>query len=113
MKRIAGFGAVLVLALTMVACGSDDDDDGGGSASGSTVKVTAENISLSPTNLSAKDGEKVTFELQNKDKIEHNLTIKELKVDKDVEGGETGKASATLETGTYTFFCEYHPEQMR
>ena len=115
MKRIAGVGAVLVLALVMVGCGGDDDDDDGGSASssGTTISVTAENTKFSPTTLTGKDGEKVTFELDNKDDIEHNLTIEDLDVDKDVEGGETGKATATLKAGTFTFFCEYHPQQMR
>src|SRR5262245_32409699 len=105
MRRIAGLGAVVVLALVMVGCGGDDDDDGGASASssGPTVTVTAQNTTFSPTTLSGKDGDKVTFELVNKDDIEHNLTIEDLKVKKDVDGGETGKPSATQQAGPHTY----------
>lgn len=78
------------------------------------VNITAKNVKYSPTTITLKKGQKVTFTLRNMDNIKHNLTIKGLKVNTDVPGTKTGSASLTPKVaGTYEFHCEYHPQQMK
>jgi plastocyanin len=114
--------ALLVLLVAMFAGGCGGDDDGGGdtagsggseAAGGATVSLKASNTKFDQTALTAKAGEKVTFEFENADSFEHNLTIADLAVDTDVEGGDTGTASATPDAGTYEFHCKYHPTVMK
>ena len=102
---------VIVGAALTAGCGSDKGS--GSSASDTTVTLKAQNTTYSPTDVSVKAGEKVTFAVTNGDQIEHNLTIKDLKVDKDVKAGATEKATVTVPAGTYAFHCEYHPDQMK
>ena len=78
------------------------------------VNITAANTTYSPTTIMLKKGQKVTFLLKNTDAIKHNLTVKGLKINADVNGGKTGVATLTLRVpGTYEFHCEYHPQQMK
>lgn len=80
---------------------------------GSTTLV-AQGISFNTTKLNFKAGQKVTVTIQNKDSVEHNFTFEAAKANKDVEGGETAKATFTVPAaGTYEFHCEYHPNQMK
>jgi plastocyanin len=82
-------------------------------STGSTALV-AQGISYNTTKLSFKAGQKVTVTVQNKDNVEHNFTFKAAKANKDVEAGETAKATFTVPAaGTYEFHCEYHPNQMK
>ena len=48
----------------------------------------------------------------NEDDPEHNITIEDLGVNEDAEGGETAQARITPDAGSYDFHCEYHPNQM-
>lgn len=100
---------VVVAAGVLTACGSDSSSD---SSPGTTVDLTAANITYSPTDIKTPAGD-VTFVVRNTDKVEHNLTIEKTKVDKDVEDGKTVKVTAKLAAGTYAFHCEYHPDQMK
>lgn len=78
------------------------------------VNITAKNVKYSPTIITLKKGQKVTFTLKNMDNFKHNLTIKGLKVNTDVPGAKTGTATLTPKVaGTYEFHCEYHPQQMK
>lgn len=97
-------------ALGLLAgCGSSSSSS---STSGSSVDLTAANISWSTTDIKVAAGD-VTFAVTNNDKVEHNLTIDAVKVNKDVGPGKTVKAKATLQAGTYPFHCEYHPDVMK
>ena len=105
-----------VIALTLVATGLSMPASIAASAATKSrrVDITAANITYAPTAIAAKAGQKITFALKNMDSFKHNLTIKALKVNKDVLGGATGTATVTLKTkGTYEFHCEYHPQQMK
>jgi plastocyanin len=78
------------------------------------VNITAANFAFSPTTITLKKGQKVTFALKNTDTVKHNLTITALKVNKNVSAGKTGQVTMTLKAaGTYEFHCEYHPQQMK
>ena len=96
---------VFVAGALLVGCSS--------SGVKATTNLQAKDITYSPTTIQLKAGEKVRFVVHNGDNIEHNLTISQLGVNKDVEGGETAKATATPNAGTYEFHCKYHPDQMK
>ena len=108
MRSTLRAAVLLVFAAgVMVGCGSDSD-----STSGTTVDITAANIAFSNTAIRTSAGD-VTFVVKNDDALEHNLTIENAKVDKDVEAHKTIKVKATLQSGTYAFHCEYHPDTMK
>lgn len=85
-----------------------------GAASAGSTTLVAQGISFNTTKLHFKAGQKVTVTIQNKDSVEHNFTFKVAKANKDLEAGETAKATFTVPAaGTYEFHCEYHPNQMK
>ena len=105
-----------VIALMLVAVGLSTSASIAASAATKIrhVDITAANITYTPTAITAKAGQRITFALKNMDSFKHNLTIKALKVNKDVLGATTGTATVKLKTkGTYEFHCEYHPQQMK
>jgi plastocyanin len=125
------FSTIMLLAA---GCGSSSNSSGGGSATTAAaapattaasptattaggsgpVALVAENVSFSTDKLSFKAGEKVIVTVENKDGIEHNFTFEAAKVNTDVEGGKTAKATFTVPApGTYNFHCEYHPTVMK
>jgi plastocyanin len=112
----------LALVLPLAGCGGDDDDDGGDSAaseqeqerpSGPTTDITARDFRFDPSDVTLEAGREVTVVLTNEDDAEHNITIEDLDVDEDAEGGETGQATITPDAGSYDFHCKYHPNQMQ
>lgn len=105
-------GTAVMVGLTtgvLAACGSGSSSPSGG---GTPVQITAANIRFSTTDIKVPAG-KVTFVMKNDDKVEHSLTIDNASVDKEVEGGKTGRATTTLGPGTYSFRCRYHPDAMK
>ena len=98
----------LVVALVAAGCSSSDEASPAGG--GRDVAVRIHGFAFDPSQLQLKAGEKVTFVVQNDDKVEHNLTIDGLKVNTDVSASKSAKASATAAAGTYSFHCEYHPQ---
>jgi cytochrome c oxidase subunit II len=111
---------VLALALALAGCGGDDDDGGDDAAaeeqeapSGPTSDITARDFAFDPSEVTLEAGREVTVVLTNEDDVEHNITVEDLDVDEDADGGETGQATVTPDAGTYDFHCEYHPEQMQ
>lgn len=128
MKRLLTLATALLLAGSFFAACSDSKDNDaasdtsttlandGESNSGAPADVTliASNFSFDPGTLNVAAG-KVTIEFKNDaDSTEHNLTIEDLSVDKDLEGGES--ANVTIDdakAGVYDYFCEYHPSTMK
>jgi plastocyanin len=110
---------VLALALPLAGCGGDDDDGGDASAaqeerpSGPTSDIAARDFRFEPSEVTLQAGREVTIVLTNEDDAEHNITVQDLEVDEDAEGGETGQATVTPDAGTYDFECKYHPNQMQ
>jgi plastocyanin len=102
-----------VIAITPALLGACSSSGSSGKASGGkTVSLTAKDFSFTPSAVSVKQG-KVTFSLKNSGSVEHNLSIEDLKVDKDVEAGETGSVTVDAKPGTFAFHCEYHPTKMK
>jgi len=117
MKRFLTTAAVVAVAgLALAGCGGNDSNDKTPAAksAGTTLTLVAKNISFDKTDLTATAGDSVTFVIKNEDTVEHNLTIKDLNVDKDAEKGESAKQTVSdLKAGTYEYHCEYHPTQMK
>ena len=101
----------LAVAGSLVACGSKGDSSGGASAP--TVTLTAVYTQYAPAEISLPAGKRATIKLDNRDNIEHNLTVEQLEIDKDVEGKKAVSVTVTAKAGTYQFHCEYHPQQMK
>jgi plastocyanin len=121
-RRIHAVTALaLALVLPLAGCGGGDDDDGGDSAaseqeqerpSGPTTDITARDFAFDPSEVTLAAGREVTIVLTNEDDAEHNITVEDLDVDEDAEGGQTGQATITPDAGSFDFQCKYHPNQM-
>lgn len=120
MRRISSVLTCVVLGLGFAACGSDsnaktsgDGGDGAAASGGAKLTLTAKDFAYSPTALQAAADAKTTIVVTNGDSVKHNLTIKDLKIDKDLPAGGSASATFTAKAGTYAFFCEYHPNTMK
>lgn len=79
---------------------------GGG---GDTVNLVAKDFMFEPTTITATAGKPVTVTIKNEGQAEHNFSIESLKVNKDIEKGESQTVTFTpTQSGTVQFFCEYH-----
>ena len=114
-----GMAALLAAALFLSACGGEDDAGGSSGQSGEaagggqTVTVVAQDFSFDTTNLEFEPGAQVTVTLDNQGEAEHTFSIEELDVEAEAAGGETAEATFTMpDSGSFEFFCEYHPEDM-
>ncbi len=115
--------ALLVLSLGLAACGGDDDDEGAGAATteetatggggggggGTTLALAADPsgaLSFDKTSLEAAAGD-VTIDLTNDSSTPHNVEIEGMGVEEvsDTITESTTSVTATLEPGTYEFFC--------
>ena len=99
---------LLAAALASAACGGSS---GGSVSSGSTgtVEMAMNNYSFSPAVLNGTPGEKQTIHLTNSSGTEHNFTLEDQKINKDVESGKTADVSITFPaSGQLVFTCEYH-----
>jgi plastocyanin len=100
------------MVVVLAACGGDGGDGGeGDGASSANADIVTKDFAFVPAELTATAGEEASFELANEDDTEHNITIKDLGVDEDVDAGGTTTVTVTAdEAGDYDFFCEYHPD---
>lgn len=109
MRSTLRTAALVAAAVGLAAgCGSSSSP----STAANAVQITAANIAFSMTDIRVAAGTN-TFTLKNTDKVEHNLTIENTSVNKDVAGGKSASATVTLKPGVYPFHCEYHPDQMK
>ena len=125
--------ALVVLAVTLAACGSSggkssgsgagSEDSGKQTVAGTSVnfhgtkdvtgmsslEIEADNFYFEPTVIKGKPGQRLTLTIKNSSSTEHNFTVKSQHVNKDLNGGKTETVTVTLpSSGTISFFCEYH-----
>lgn len=122
MRRLLILMGVAALATFGVACAEDpaedtevleapedaEEEDSGEGASGT---VTAANAAFDPVLISVQSGGSIEF--VNEDDFEHSFTVQETDVSEELE--EPGSVTvdlSSLDEGSYTFFCEYHPDTM-
>lgn len=78
---------------------------------GATVNLVAKDFAFSPTTITATAGKPVTVTIKNEGQAEHNFSIESLKVNKDIEKGESQTVTFTpTQSGSLQFFCEYHKD---
>jgi plastocyanin len=126
MKKLAALIAILALgAFGLAACGGDDDDEttaaatteatttaaGGGGGGGGTIKFEADPngaLAYTQTDVSGPAGGD-TIEFVNDSSTPHDVTIEDSGgsqlAQTEVITGDTTSTDATLEAGSYTFFC--------
>jgi plastocyanin len=76
------------------------------------VSLEQDDFYFEPTFLGATPSQKVTVEVENEGKTTHNFTIKSLKIDKDVQPGDSAKIEVKLpKSGVVNFFCRFHVDQ--
>ena len=124
MSRLIGGLALIVVAVVAVACGgggatnapatSAPSAAGSSAPSGSGLSVVAKNIAFEPTTLSAPADKEIQIDFDNQDSAPHNIAIKDAsgaqKFKGDViTGQKTTYNVGALPAGTYTFWCEVHP----
>jgi nitrosocyanin len=74
-----------------------------------TLNVVTKDFMFEPATLNATAGKPVTVTIKNEGQAEHNFSIESLKVNKDIEKGETQTVTFTPnQSGAIQFFCEYH-----
>jgi plastocyanin len=136
MRRAVTAAVVGVLAVAAAGCGGyggESKSGSGGTTSGSggggqtviagvkannhgsasiredEAKVELDDFYFEPTVLKGTPGQRVTLELENEGKTEHNLSIDSQGIDQDVEAGEDAKVTVTIpKSGLVSFYCKYH-----
>jgi plastocyanin len=136
MRRNAVILAMLALGVVplLAACGSSSSSSSGttteksGSGGGGqktiaglsandhgTKTVTKEteveldDYYFEPTVIQGTAGQKVTLELKNEGKVEHNFTLKAQGIDKTLQPGEDAKVTVTIPaSGAVSFYCKFH-----
>ncbi len=92
-----------------------------GAGGGTTLAITAKNLSFNPRSLTAPANSKVTVVLDNQDaSVQHNFAVYKTKAATDkifVGDLSTGPVKQTYTftapaAGTYYFRCDVHPDQM-
>ena len=114
--------AVLALVLSLIAIIVDGGDSGsaagGGGGASDSVSVTATEFAFDPADATVPAGE-VPVELVNDGAVAHNWTVlseeiaSEADFDEslvvgavpDVDAGQTGTATVTVDAGTYQVIC--------
>ena len=122
-----GAGALLCLAVLVAGCGGSKksaasesegtkttlagvsaNDHGTKQVSGKT-EIELDDYYFDPTVLKGKPGQKVTLELKNEGKVEHNFSIDAQNIDKDLDAGESATVTVTIpQSGQISFYCKYH-----
>jgi len=113
--------ALALASFALAACGGDDDTSATGgsetagsteaSGGGATVSFTAEpsGLAFTETEVTAPAGED-TIELDNPSATAHNVVIEDAEgndlAETDTISGDTTSTTASLEPGTYTFYCD-------
>jgi plastocyanin len=117
MKRlILGLGLVALAAISTACSGATAAPPADPSApvAADAIVVVAKDLAFQPTTVSVPAGEPTTIVLDNQEAAPHNIAIK------DASGAEVFKgeivstqqvsnAIPALAAGTYTFWCEVHP----
>jgi plastocyanin len=122
MKRLIQAVALAGLAAITVACSSGGSTSapstpaspGASADAGDGLTVVAKDIAFSPTSLTIPADTATQITLDNQDAAPHNIAIK------DAAGAEVFKGEIVTQTkvtydvdplpaGSYTFWCEVHP----
>lgn len=122
MKRIAQVIGIVALAIAAAAC------SGGGapatdappqpvpsSPAGEAIVIVAKDLAFDTTSVSAPADEAFEIILDNQESAPHNIAIKDAAGESVFKGEIVASKQVTnaipaLAAGSYTFWCEVHPE---
>jgi len=79
--------------------------------SSNALTVVAKEFKFAPATLDVTGGQKVTFEFENKDEVDHNIVSQEGAFREVILGGSQKKTvewTAPSKAGTFKFVCTYH-----
>jgi plastocyanin len=98
---------------TTTIAGGPASDHGTKDVSGmSSADLALYDFYFEPTVLKGTLGQTIKLELDNKGKVEHNLTITGQQVDQNVAAGKKAEVQVTFpKSGTVSFFCKFHQSQ--
>lgn len=97
-----------IATLLVAGCGSGKKSRTAVYGGGKTA-VEMDDFYFKPKTVKGKPGQKVTLELKNEGSVEHNLTIDDQGINKDVGAGKTASVEVTIpQSGTVAFYCKYH-----
>lgn len=112
MKPLSRLSLVIVLAMAFAACNGAADETGTtGEGETGGGEVTMENISFQPDEMNVAAGTTVTW--TNEDGVSHTTTSEDTAWDSGTLAGGDTFSFTFEEPGTYAYFCEIHPGQMR
>ena len=78
----------------------------------SDTSLELDDFYFEPTLLKGKPGQKLSVELENEGKSEHNFSIDSQQLDKDLEPGDKLEVEVTFpKSGQLAFYCKYHRGQ--
>jgi plastocyanin len=67
-----------------------------------------------PTNLLLHPGQPVALQIANNDRMQHNIVIQAVKVNRNLPVGKVTVVRFTAPSaGTYAFWCKYHLQMMK
>ena len=104
MRIVAPCAILVAVVLGAAACGG-----GGGGAGSGKNEVGMSEYYFQPAQVVGGAGKKITIALSNTGTVEHNFTLDQQGVSKDVEPGENAEVTVTVpKSGALTFYCKYH-----
>lgn len=121
MKRfVLGLGLIALAAITVACSGASAAPATDGPAAPSTpagddVVIVAKDIKFQTTSVTVPAGKAVDIVLDNQDGAPHNIAIKDASgatvfKGEIVSSSKVTNAVPALAKGSYTFWCEIHPE---
>jgi plastocyanin len=135
--RVAGMAVGVTVALALVfavACGGDSQEQaarpaGGGSTASAPAASVDQNGAITiigkdnvfePKAFTAKAGQKITVNFDNKGAAIHNFQLVNVKGPDGQEiqtplipGNQKAAVEFTLQAGSYDYYCVVHPVEMR
>ena len=107
--------AVVSMACSGAAAAPPSSQPPSGEPAGDAIRIVATNLAFQPATLTVEAGKPLEIVLDNQDEAPHNIAIKDAAGTTGFKGeivtkGEVTNLVPALTAGTYTFWCEVHPE---
>lgn len=122
MKSLATALAIVALAIVAAACSSTAAPATGAPSqpapsvpAGDSIVIVAKDLAFTTTNVSIKANVATPIVLDNQENVPHNIAIKDgagetVFKGEIVTGTQVTNAVPALAAGSYTFWCEIHPD---
>ena len=122
---------LVVVALAVAGCTIPTTKDGGGYGpssqtarkdapppvelrSGARQQLKSTNAAWTPALYETATGAKVVLNVSNTDPAQHNFTLGELEISRNIPPDKSALISFTApQPGRYRFYCKYHQQEMQ